>query len=242
MVAAGFSNRPVNNPYAHPTALTVARAMAPTDSYINCNRPTQNMACRSQFRNGSTKTCRRQGDRSNFSYGSHQQRALDGSGPFSQYRDCKICKVKQYNADRSESQKKKIPHSGHHHICPDKARPVQSPMTEFVQRTFATNIRLNNAPIERVSIQNSTNQVPNSQVPNPFFIPCTSARQATTPTPLIANPRALRVDAMDLFKDPSSKLAHPTSLHGELDKRMQLFQEGKNSNFYRTRGIQLLLD
>jgi hypothetical protein len=38
--------------------------------------------------------------------------------------------------------KKKIPH---HHtvvttlICPDKPRPVQSPMTEFVQRTFAAN-------------------------------------------------------------------------------------------------------
>jgi hypothetical protein len=32
----------------------VARAMAPVDSYINSNRPPQNMACRSQLRNGST--------------------------------------------------------------------------------------------------------------------------------------------------------------------------------------------
>jgi hypothetical protein len=148
--------------------------------------------------------------------------------------------VKQYNADKSESQKKKIPHRGHHPIFPDKPRPVQSPMTEFVRRTFAANIRLNNAPIERVSMP--SNQVQNSQVPNPFFIPRTSAGQTTTPTPLIANPRGPRVDAMDLFKDLSSKLAHPTSLRRELDKRMQLFKEGKNSNFYRTRGIQLLLD
>jgi hypothetical protein len=209
--------------------------MAPANSYIKSNRPPQNMACRSQLRNGSTKTFRQQGGRSKFSYGSRQQRTLDGSWPFSQYRDCKICKVKQYNADKSESQKKKIPHSGHHPICPDKPRPVQSPMTEFVQRTFAANIRLNIAPIERVSIQNSTNQVPNSQVPNPFFIPRTSARQTTTPTPLIANPRGPRVDAMDLFKDLSSKLAHPTSLRQELDKIMQLFKEGKTFSFLQNK-------
>ena len=233
MVATSFSNRPVHNPYAHPTALTVARAMAPADSYINSNRPPQNMACRSQLRNGSTKTCRRRGGRTKFSYGSRQQRTLDGSRPFSQYRDCKICKVKQYNADKSESQKKKIPHRGHHPICPDKPRPVQSPMTEFVQRTFAANIRLNNAPIERVSMP--SNQVQNSQVPNPFFIPRTSARQTTTPTPLIANPRAPRVDAMDLFKDSSSKLAHPTSLRRELDKRMQLFKEGQKFEFLQNK-------
>jgi hypothetical protein len=103
---------------------------------------------------------------------------------------------------------------------------VQSPMTEFVQRSFAARIRLNNAPIESVSMP--SNQVQNSQVPNPFCIPRTSARQTTTPTPLIPNPRAPRVDAMDLFKDSSSKLAHPTSLRQELDKRMHLFQEGKN--------------
>jgi hypothetical protein len=29
--------------------------MAPADSYINSNRPPQNMACRSQLLNGSTK-------------------------------------------------------------------------------------------------------------------------------------------------------------------------------------------
>jgi hypothetical protein len=104
-------------------------------------------------------------------------------------------------------------------------------MTEFVRRTFSANIQLNNAPIEHVSIQNLTNQVPNSQVPNPFFIPRTSARRMTTPPPLIANPRAPRVDAMDLFKDLSSKLAHPTSLRRELDKRMQLSQEGQKLEF-----------
>jgi hypothetical protein len=188
MVATSFSKRPIHNSYAHPTALTVARAMAPADSYINSNRPPQNMACRSQLLNGSTKTCRRQGGRAKFSYKSRQQRTLDGSRPFSQYGDCKICKVKEYNADKSESQKKKIPHRGNHPIYPDKPRPVQSPMTEFVQRTFAANIRLNNAPIERVSMP--SNQVQNGQVPNPFFIPRTSARQTTIPTPLIANPRA----------------------------------------------------
>jgi hypothetical protein len=91
-------------------------------------------------------------------------------------------------------------------------------MTEFVQRTFAVNIRLNNDPIEPVSMP--SNQVQNSQVPNPFFIPRTSARQTTTPMPLITNPRAPRVDAMDLFKGLSIKLAHPTSLRRELDKRM----------------------
>jgi hypothetical protein len=175
MVPTSFLNRPVNNPYAHPTALTVARAMAPADSYINSNtRPPQNMACRSQLRNGSTKTCRRWGGRTKFSYRSRQQRTLDGSRPSSQYRDCKICKVKQYNGDKSESQKKKIPHRGHHPIGPDKPRPEQSPMMEFVQHTFAMYIRLNNALIERVSMP--SNQVQNSQVANPFFIPRTSAR------------------------------------------------------------------
>jgi hypothetical protein len=180
MVATGFSNRPVNNLYTHLTALTVARAMAPADSYINFNRPPQNRACRSQLRNGSTKTCRWRRGRSMFSYGSRQQRTLDGSRPFSQYRDCKICKVKQYNVDRSESQKKKLPHRGHHPICPDKPRPVQSPMTEFVQRTFAANVRLNNAPIERVSIQNSTNQVSNIvkfQIPSLFLALAQGKRQ-----------------------------------------------------------------
>jgi hypothetical protein len=34
MVATSFSKRPIHNPYTHPTALTVARAMAPADSYI----------------------------------------------------------------------------------------------------------------------------------------------------------------------------------------------------------------
>jgi hypothetical protein len=106
-------------------------------------------------------------------------------------------------------------------------------MTEFVQRTFAKNIRLNNAPIERVSMP--SNQVQNSQVPNPFFIPCTSARQTTTPTPLIANPRAPRVDAMDFFKDLSSKLAHPTNLRRKLDKRMQLFHEGQKFEFLKNK-------
>ena len=106
-------------------------------------------------------------------------------------------------------------------------------MTDFVQRTFAANIRLNNAPIERVSMP--SNQVPNSQVPNPFFIPRTSARQTTTPTPLIANPRAPRVDAINLFKDTSEKLAHPTSLRRELDKRMQLVQEGQTFEFLKNK-------
>jgi hypothetical protein len=221
--------------HAHPTALTVACAMAPADSYINSNRPPQDMACRSQLRNGPTKTCRWQGGRSKFSYGSGQQRALDGSRPFNQYRDCKICKVKQYNADKSESQKKKIPHCGRHPICPDKPRSVQSPKTEFVRRTFAANIRLNNAPIERVSNHNLTNQVPNSQVPNPFLIPRTSARQTETPTPLIANPRAPGVHTINLFKDLSSKAAQPTSLCRELDKRMQLFKEGQKFEFLQNK-------
>jgi hypothetical protein len=244
MVATSFSKRPIHNPYAHPTALTVACAMSPADSYINSNRTPPNMACRSQLCNGSTKTCRRRGGRTKFSYGSHQQRTLDGSRPFSQYRECKICKVKQYNADKSESQKKKIPHRGHHPICPDKPRPVQSPLTEFVKRTFAANIRLNNAPIEHVSML--SNQVQNSHVPNPFFIPRTSARQTTTPTPLIANPRAPRVDAINLFKDLSSKLAHPTSLRRELDKRMQPFKEGQNFEFLQNKrypaSVGLMID
>jgi hypothetical protein len=80
-----------------------------------------------------------------------------------------------------------------------------------------------------------SNQVQNSQVPNPFYIPHTSARRTTTPPPLIANPRAPRVDAMDLFKDLSSKLAHPTSLRRELDKRMQLFQEGQKFEFLKNK-------
>ena len=240
MVATSFSNRPVHNPYAHPTALTVARAMAPADSYINSNRPPQNMACRSQLRNGSTKTCRRRGGRTKFSYGSRQQRALDGSRPFSQYRDCKICKVKQYNADKSESQKKKIPHRGHHPICPDKPRPVQSPMTEFVQRTFAANIRLNIAPIERVSMP--SNQVQNSHVPNPFlFLALAQGKQ-----------RHLRRLSQIQGHHESMQWIYSrirlTSLpirrvYAEnLTKECSYFKRVKNSNFYRTRGIQLLLD
>jgi hypothetical protein len=128
-----------------------------------------------------------------------------------------------------------MPHRGHHPIFPDKPRPVQPLMTEFVQRTFAANIRLYSTPIERVSVQNFTNQVPNSQVPNPFFIPRTSARQTTPPTPLIANPRAPRVDAINVFKDLSSKLAHPKSLRQELDKRMQLFKEGQKFEFLQNK-------
>jgi hypothetical protein len=125
--------------------------------------------------------------------------------------------VKQYNADKPESEKKKIPHLGHHLIFPDKKKPVLSQMTEFVKRTSAMNLRLNNAPIEHVSIQNSTNQG-NSQVPNPLFTPCTSARQTTTATPLIANPRAPRVDALNLLKDSANQLAHPMNLRQEIDK------------------------
>jgi hypothetical protein len=245
MVAAGSSNRGLINPYASPTTLALARAMAPADSYLNNNRPPQNMACRSQLRNGSTKTCRRRGGRSKFRYGSHSQRTLDGSRPFSQFRDCKICKVKQYNRDKSESEKKKIPHRGHHPLCPDKKKPVLSPMTEFVEHTSATNLRLNNAPIERVSIQNSTNQG-NGQVPNPFFTPCTSARQTTTPTPLIANPRAPSVDALNLLKDSANKLANPTNLRREIDKRMQLFIEGENFGFIQNKryppAVGLMID
>jgi hypothetical protein len=164
-----------------------------------------------------------------------------GPGPSVSTGTAKSAKLSSIMQTNLKAKKKKIPHRGHHPICPDKPRPVQSPMTEFVQHTFAANIRLNNAPIERVSMP--SNEVQNSQVPNPFLIPRTSARQTTTPTPLIANPRAPRVGEMDLFKDLSSKLAHPTSLRRELDKRMQPFKEGqKFENFYRTRGIQLLLD
>jgi hypothetical protein len=107
-------------------------------------------------------------------------------------------------------------------------------MTAFVQHTYATNIRINNAPIERLSIQNSTNQG-NGQVINPFFTPCTSARQTTTPTPLIANPRAPRVDASNLFKDSANKLANPTNLRQELDKRMKLFQEDQKFEFLQNK-------
>jgi hypothetical protein len=55
MFANGFLNAPLYNPYAHPNMLTVARAMAPTYSYINSNRPPQNMACRSQLCNETPK-------------------------------------------------------------------------------------------------------------------------------------------------------------------------------------------
>jgi hypothetical protein len=45
---------------------------------------------------------------------------------------------------------------------------------------------------------------------------------------------------MDLFKDLSSKLAHPTSLRRELDKRMQLFQEGlQNKRYPATVGLMI---
>jgi hypothetical protein len=234
MVAAGSLTRTVNNPYAHPTALAVARAMAPADSYINSNRPPPNMACRSQLRNGSIKACRRRGGRSKFRFGSHQHRTVDGSRTFSQYRDCKICKVKQYNTNKSESQKKKIPHRGHHPLCPEKKRPVLTPLKAFVQRTYAANMRQNSTPIERLSIQNSTNQG-NSLAIDPFFIPWTSARQTTTPTQLRANPRAPKVDAFNLFKDCSDKLANPTSLRRELDKRMKLFQDGQQFEFLQNK-------
>jgi hypothetical protein len=40
---------------------------------------------------------------------------------------------------------------------------------------------------------------------------------------------------MDLFKDLSSKLAHPTSLRRELDKGMQLFQEGQKFEFLQNK-------
>ena len=188
------------------------------------------MAIRSQLRNGSIKACRRRGGRSKFRYGNHQQRTVDGSRPFNQFRDCPICRVKQYNTGKSESQKKKIPHRGHHPICPDKKRPVLSPMTAFVERTYATNIRRNNAPIGRLSIQNSRNEG-NSQVVNPFFMPMTSARQTTTPTPLVANPRAPRVDASNLFKDAANKLANPTNLRRELDKRIKLHIDDQKFEF-----------
>jgi hypothetical protein len=107
-------------------------------------------------------------------------------------------------------------------------------MTAFVQQTHATNIRLNNAPIERFSIHNSTNQG-NREVLNPFFMPRTSARQTTTPTPLVANPRAPRVDASNLFKDSTNKLANPTNLRRKLDKKMKLFQEDKKFEFLQNK-------
>ena len=56
--SANFSNRVIINPYAHPTALTVACALAPEDSYINSTRAPLNMGCRLQVQNGLTKTCR----------------------------------------------------------------------------------------------------------------------------------------------------------------------------------------
>ena len=235
MVATGFKTRTVYNPYDHATALTVAHAMAPADSYINSNRPPQNMACRSQLRNGSIKHCKRRGGRSKFRYGSHKDRIVDGSQSFSQYRDCKICKVKQYNASKIDSQKKKIPHRGHHPLCPVKKRPVLSPITAFVERTYARNMQPNHAPIERLSIQNSTNQGSSPQAISPFFLPCTSARQTTTHTQVIANPRAPKFDALNLFKDCSSMLTNPTSLRQELDKRMELFQEGQKFEFLQNK-------
>jgi hypothetical protein len=107
-------------------------------------------------------------------------------------------------------------------------------MTAFVQRTYAANIRRNNAPIERLSIQNSTNQG-NRQVVNSFFMPMTSARQTTIPTPLVANPRAPRVDASNLFKDAANKLANPTNLRRELDKRMKLHIEDQKFEFLQNK-------
>ena len=81
---------------------------------------------------------------------------------------------------------------------PNKLRPVQSSMTEFVQHTYARNIRFNNAPIEPLSMP--SNQVQNCQVPNPFMS-CTSARQTMTPMPLITNPRAPPINVITLVKD-----------------------------------------
>ncbi len=65
-------------------------------------------------------------------------------------------------------------------------------------------------------------------------------------TPLIAKPRALQDNAMHLLNDLSSKLAHPTSLGQELDKRMQLFQEGQKFEFLQNKRypatVGLLID
>jgi hypothetical protein len=234
MVSANITNGVILNPYAHPTALAVARASAPEDSFVNSNRPPFIMGCQSQVRNGSTKTCRRRGGRSKFSYRNQSQRTLDGSRPFLQFRDCQICKVKQYNIGRLESRKIKIPHRGHHPLCPDKKRPVQSPMTAFVHQTYAANIRLNSAPIERVLAENDTLQ-DNNQLAHQFFVPRTSARQTTTPAPIVANPRAPRVEAINLFKDSAIKLANPTNLRRELDKRMELLKAGKNYDFLQNK-------
>jgi hypothetical protein len=76
-------------------------------------------------------------------------------------------------------------------------------------------MRQNNAPIEPLSIQNSTNQG-NSLAIDPFFTPWTSARrQTTTSTQLRANPRAPKIEALNLFKDFANKLANPTSLYAK---------------------------
>jgi hypothetical protein len=67
--------------------------------------------------------------------------------------------MKQYDANKSES------HKNFHTVVTTlfaQTRPVYSTMTEFVQRNNATNILLNNAPIERVSIHNLMNQVQSS--------------------------------------------------------------------------------
>jgi hypothetical protein len=60
-------------------------------------------------------------------------------------------------------------------------------MTAFVHQTYAANILLNNAPIECVLIENGALQ-DNNQLAHQFFVPQTSARQMTMPTPKFTNP------------------------------------------------------
>jgi hypothetical protein len=83
-------------------------------------------------------------------------------------------------------------------------------------------------------VENGTLQ-DNNQLAHQLFVPRTSARQTTTPTPIIANPRAPRVDAINLFKDSANKLANPTNLHQELNKRMELLKAGENYKFLKNK-------
>ena len=75
------------------------------------------MGLQSQLRNGSIKACKKAATRAKHTKKALAQQGIDGSKPFNQYEDCKLC-----NAHKRIRQGEKInePHSGHHKSCPLK--------------------------------------------------------------------------------------------------------------------------
>lgn len=220
------------NPYARRSTANVSENGGNSNnlSHNYHSRPRTTMGIQSQRRDGSIAKCRKRATRTKHVISSLVQRSMQGGVAFVPHLHCKQCVGLREYAAKTRASK---PHKVHHPRCPHntKTRGFTTTTTADVERTVATNIRINNMPIMASRLHNRAMQSTPSV--NRFFgLGCQQQNQNSTSTtsPNTTNEGILSITTPIQNCSRVKSLFSATKIKKELES---MYQDYKNNRKYK---------